>query len=410
MPSLFGLGALVAAVVTVVIDAHVDLQVREHDFLVRDASTALTLTSVVATAMLAFLGIVFATTLVAIQLAASQYSPRAVRVFVRSRLTKFSLGIFVATFMFSIVTLVAIRSANRAGGRFTPTLSTAGVVLLVIATLIAFLLFANGTARLLRVQYLVERIATDCRNDLHAAFPTVEEHTPADRPEPSPGSIELATRTEGVLDAVDVGDLTTLAADHGGWIDLRAPIGSYVGFGSTVAILHFAPSSGGADARDLAARIDRCLLFSNERTTLQDPGFGFRQLVDIAIRALSPAVNDPTTAVQVIDRLVDLLARIVERPDPSGWYVDDAGVVRVRTPVDTYDELVTLAFTEIIRYGADSPQVVRRLRAAFEQLSDTAGANASSVRMQQLLDAATGDLAVPAFRALGEVADRRGLG
>src|SRR6185312_11052613 len=101
-----GLGALVIATVTVVIDDSLDLKVASSRFLVGDTGTALTLTSVVATAMLAFLGIVFATTLVAIQLAASQYSPRAVRVFVRSRLTKVSLGIFVATFVFSIVTLI----------------------------------------------------------------------------------------------------------------------------------------------------------------------------------------------------------------------------------------------------------------------------------------------------------------
>ena len=145
----------------IALDEHFDFQVRGQRLLVGDADTALTLTSVVATGMLAFLGIVFATTLVAIQLAASQYSPRAVRVFVRSRLTKVCLGIFVATFVFSIVTLIAIRSARGKDAPFTPVLSTTGVALLVVATLVAFLVFANGTTRLLRVQYLIERIAED---------------------------------------------------------------------------------------------------------------------------------------------------------------------------------------------------------------------------------------------------------
>ena len=114
---------------TIVLDDSLNLHVHGDRFLVGDTNTALTLTSVVATGMLAFLGIVFATTLVAIQLAASQYSPRAVRVFVRSRLTKVSLGIFVATFVFSIVTLIAIRSADQRGGGFTPVLSTSGVAI-----------------------------------------------------------------------------------------------------------------------------------------------------------------------------------------------------------------------------------------------------------------------------------------
>ena len=167
VPTLFGIGALLLAVVAIALDNSLDFQVHGDRFLVGDTDTALTLTSVVATGMLAFLGIVFATTLVAIQLAASQYSPRAVRVFVRSRLTKLSLGVFVATFVFSIVTLIAIRSADASGNGFTPVLSTTAVTLLVIATLIAFLFFANGTARLLRVQYLVERIAEETRPAAH---------------------------------------------------------------------------------------------------------------------------------------------------------------------------------------------------------------------------------------------------
>src|SRR6478752_3033522 len=164
---LFGLAALVGAVVMVALDSRLDFQVHESRYLVGDTDTALTLTSVVATGMLAFLGIVFATTLVAIQLAASQYSPRAVRVFVRSRLTKVSLGIFVATFVYSIVTLIAIRSAQGRDRGFIPVLSTTGVAILVVATLVSFLAFANGTAQLLRVQYLIERIAGETRLALH---------------------------------------------------------------------------------------------------------------------------------------------------------------------------------------------------------------------------------------------------
>ena len=87
---------------------------------------------------------------------------------------------------------------------------------------------------------------------------------------------------------------------------------------------------------------------------------------------LSPAVNDPTTAVQAIDRMVDLLATVAGRPDPAGWYVDDAGVVRLRCREPSLGRMIDLAFIEVIRYGADSPQVVRRLHAAFDVLSGVA--------------------------------------
>jgi uncharacterized membrane protein len=107
---------------------------------------------------------------------------------------------------------------------------------------------------------------------------------------------------------------------------------------------------------------------SPARTLYQDPSYGIRQLVDIAIRALSPAVNDPTTAVQSLDRLHGVLRAIAARPDPSGCYLDPAGAVRLTEPVAGWDRLVDLAFTEVGLYGSGSPQVTRKLFAIFDDL------------------------------------------
>ena len=109
------------------------------------------------------------------------------------------------------------------------------------------------------------------------------------------------------------------------------------------------------------------------RTLYQDPSYGVRQLVDIAIRALSAAVNDPTTAVQALDRLHALLRAVAEAPDPSGCYVDGSGVVRLVVPVPGWDRLVALAFTEIAFYGSDAPQISRKLTAIFDDLEECAG-------------------------------------
>ncbi len=406
VPALFGAAALLAALITVALDDSFDFHAANSRFLVGDTGTALTLTSVVATGMLAFLGIVFATTLVAIQLAASQYSPRAVRVFVRSRLTKVALGIFIATFVYSIVTLIAIRSTQGRNRGFTPVISTTGVALLVVATLVAFLLFANGTARLLRVQYLVERIANETRPALAAGFPQGGEVAAVLRPTPAPAPLIIGARTHGVIDAVDVRGLATLAAEASGWVEVTRPIGS-LRREPVPPLRGCTPAS--ASPVDTDGFVCEQFLLTNERSLLLDPGFGLRQLVDIAIRALSPAVNDPTTAVQVIDRVVDLLGTVIERPDPTGWYMDDAGTARVRLPVDTFDELATLGFAEIIRYGADSPQVARRLRAAFDDLASR-GPRPGIVALQQLLDAATNDAMPSAFAALATSPDPRGLG
>lgn len=193
---------------------------------------------------------------------------------------------------------------------------------------------------------------------------------------------------------------------------MTVPVGSYVPHGGTIAIVHRGASPSPVTAADLAARVDACLLFTNERTLLQDPGFGFRQLVDIASRALSPAVNDPTTAVQVVDRLTDLLGQIVDRNDPSGWFSGASNIARVHLELDDLRGLTTLAFTEVIRYGVDSPQVVRRLHSAFDQL-DARAASAGRVgieEMRRLLAAATDESAPSAFLEISAVPDPRGLG
>src|SRR4029077_5750577 len=136
--------------------------------------------------------------------------------------------------------------------------------------------------------------------------------------------------------------------------------GEYLAHGTPVAVVH------GADLR--AGDVTRFFLVRGERTFVQDPAFGFRQLVDVAIRALSPAVNDPTTGVQAIDRLSDLLVVTGRRPDPTGLRVDADGVVRVRRHLRNFEAMLVLSMTEIIRYGADAPQVVRRLRAVLDDL------------------------------------------
>ena len=243
-----------------------------------------------------------------------------------------------------------------------------GVALLVVATLVAFLVFANGTTRLLRVQYLIERIAEDTRTALQLAFGD-EDVVECARPDPSLPLWRLCrSRTACSTRSTSVRCSRWRSSSTGGW---RSPRRSGA---ISDAILRLASCVRGAAERRrrttmrLRGRSTNVCCSRTSASLLQDHGFGFRQLVDIAIRALSPAVNDPTTAVQVVDRLADLLGRIPDRPGPSGWFAGESGVARVHVPPDDFDELMTLAFAEIIRYGADSPQVARRVSAALDTL------------------------------------------
>ena len=181
-------------------------------------------------------------------------------------------------------------------------------------------------------------------------------------------------------------------------------MGEYLAHGTPVALVHH------GDLHD--REVTRFFLIRGERAFVQDPAFGFRQLVDTAIRALSPAVNDPTTGVQAIDRLSDLLAITGSRLDPTGLRVDSAGTVRIKRKLRDFDRLLVLSLTEVIRYGADAPQVVRRLRAMLDELESTLPQerHAAIARQRSLLDA-TVSAALPApFTAVASTADREGLG
>jgi uncharacterized membrane protein len=405
MPTIFAVAAIGAANLTIWLDARVDAPIGVRPDLVSDPTTAATFAGAIAAATLAFVAVVFATTLVAIQLAASQYSPRAVRVFIRSRVTRVTLGLFLATFVFSLIVLVSNRASVAPAKQFAPVVSVSTLLALILATVFGFVAYLHGVVRLMRVQYLLETIATETRRAILENFPPASAYVEVEPPraDPSPHRI-CHTGTAGVITATDLHGLAELCRQKECWLELTVGVGEYLAHGTLIALVH------GGDLQD--RDVTRFFLIRGERTFVQDPAFGFRQLVDTAIRALSPAVNDPTTGVQAIDRICDLLAITGCRLDPTGLRVDSAGTVRVKRKLRDFDALLVLALTEVIRYGADAPQVVRRLRGAFDELESTLPKerHAAIARQRGLLDAAA-SAALPApFTAVSSTADREGLG
>jgi uncharacterized membrane protein len=255
------------------------------------------------------------------------------------------------------------------------------------------------------VQYLLEAIAAETRGAIEENFPPASAYADVEPPSPDPSPRRLCyTGTAGVVTATDLHGLAELCRQEECWLELTVGVGEYLAHGTPVALVH------GGDLRD--RDVTRFFLIRGERTFVQDPAFGFRQLVDVAIRALSPAVNDPTTGVQAIDRISDLLAITGHRPDPTGLRVDASGTVRLKRKLRNFDGLLVLALTEVIRYGADAPQVVRRLHAMLDELQATLPAerHAAIGRQRSLLEAAV-SAALPApFASVALVADREGLG
>jgi uncharacterized membrane protein len=328
-----------------------------------------------------------------------------VRVFIRSRVTRVTLGLFLATFVFAMVIVVSNRSSVASAKQFAPVLSVGLLLLLTLATVFGFVAYLHGVVRLMRVQYLLETIATEGRQAIDINFPPLSAYVEAEPPVVDPDASELSDGGRaGVITATDLFGMVELCREHDCWLELTVGVGEYLGRGTRFAIVH------GTGPDETA--VTRFLLIGGERSFVQDPAFGFRQLVDTAIRALSPAVNDPTTAVQAIDRISDLLVAAGSNPDPTGLRVDDAGTVRIKRQLRGFEALLVLALTEIIRYGADAPQVVRRLHALLNDLERALPAerHPSVDRQRELLEATVATTMPGPFQILSSTPDREGLG
>jgi uncharacterized membrane protein len=331
------------------------------------SSSAEALLGIIAASMLTFVGVVFTITLVALQLASAQLSPRVIRTFARSGITKLAFGVFLATFAYAIVVIVVEGSTSSASVlRLAVTLG----VLFVLASLVIFVVYVTATMRLLQVSWVVTAVADETRRDLGRNRPVATSHVSAVAPsfDDDPRLVRLREEREdgsggqfGVILGVDRARLVDLGQQYDCVLQILAKVGEYLPIGRAVVAVH------GADGpSDDAVR--GCVHLGRSRTMYQDPLYGIRQLVDVASQALSPAINQPTTAVVVVDRLEELLLRIGRRPQPTGFFVDTNRVVRLVSPEPTWAETVDLAFTEIAIYGASSPAVTRRLAAAYDRL------------------------------------------
>lgn len=350
-------------------DRYLIMQPHMMVWLVGTTSSAIAVTSVIATSMLSFLAVVFSITLVALQLASQQFSPRVLRIFARSTVVKMTLGLFIATFAFS---LVLLSEAARREEIEAPLVSLSMAILLVFTSIIVFVEFVATIINMMRIGNIIKIVADETRAAIidnflpEMAYAECEARTleypiqiiAYDHPRASP----LVSRDpQGVLEAISYVHLVQLARQHNCVLQVLPRVGEYIVSGTPVVEVY---GSTDLDPRQVLAT----LMVGPERTLFQDPAFGFRTLVDIAAQALSAAVNAPTTASQVIERLIDLLLEIARRPAPSGYYADEESVLRLVRPVFTWPEYVDLAFTEIIEYGGTASQVRQRLLQGFDQL------------------------------------------
>lgn len=322
------------------------------------AEDAKTIITTVSSAMMTFIGVVFSISLVAVQMASGQFTPRVVRIFVRSRITKLTFSVFLATFVMSL--LVMAGYDGESDPRLVssvPLVQSSLTMAMVVVSLVLFIAYVNTMVRLMRVGYVIDRIGREAVGVLRKQERGWEQGAALGE---ETSRISYEGRA-GVLRDVYIARLVRVAARRGVVLRLIPRIGDFVVPGTPVLAVH----GGRAPTRH---SLRRSVSVGVERTFHQDLGFGLRQLSDIALRALSPAVNDPTTAVQAIDRIVQFLSVAVGLPLGALHHRDKGGTVRLVQPVPTWGDLVDLGFTEIRIAVAGSPQVSRRLMAALDDL------------------------------------------
>ena len=384
VPALFGLGAAICALLVLALDRQLAEEGLEFFRFGGTADGARSVLSAVAQSMLTFTGLVFTITMLVLQLAANQLSPRVMRTYLRDRKNQVVLGLFVATFLFTLVVLREVRSPNGDEG-FVPGVSVWVSFALLVASIGAFVFYIDHMAHAIRASTVIANIGDEAREALDRLYPEdgADQGLEAGAADIGRPVRDVEADRAGVLVSIDDQGLVEAMREHGMAVEVVPTVGDFITRGSVVFRLFDGPGAGEPALRDDAAggstraddldgRLRAGLTLGNERTMRQDLAFGIRQLVDIGVRALSPGTNDPTTAVQAMDQVHDVMRQLVRRPFPSSLVRDDAGVVRLVKRTPRWDDFVALAFDELRLYGAGHLQVTRRLAFALEDVASIA--------------------------------------
>jgi uncharacterized membrane protein len=407
-PVVGAIVALLVAAAALTVDQFIDWRDAPPPIFVGDPDTARTLLSVIAGAVATLLALIFTVIAVVIQLAIGHYTPRALSLLLGDRPTHFTIGVFVGTFTYALVVLLYLPLLVTDDGVVSGLSMTLAFALAVIA-IATFAVFSNHIIHSVRATSLIHRIAAETRATIDALYaPFSEEtevkHSSTAAPSGAPRQL-LGAPKPGVLVDVDEMALLEQAVAADGVLAIRQPVGAFVPEGAPLLAIH----GGTVDVERALSAIE----LAGDRDLRLDASFGVRQLMDIAARALSSGVNDPATAVQVLDELHDLLRRLTQRSLSDGRYYDSGGRLRVLLRIVEWEEVVVLSLDDMRRLGLGSMAVMRRLRAVIEDLLTVAPPSRRASLEQQLLlldQAAESSFATEFERKLARQADVRGTG
>lgn len=372
VPALLVLAAIVLAVILIEVDASLQgryLQERWPRLFGAGAGGSRDMLAAIATSMITVAGVAFSITIVALSLASTQYTSRVVRNFMRDRANQVVLGSFLGIFVYCLVVLRTLREGEH---MFNPALAVLFAVVLALLGIGCLIFFIHHMALSIQAESILKSAAEETIDAVRRLFPVLLADSddagmpPADPPPADdPRWRAIASPASGYLVMVDDDALVAAAVSRSMVIRVEKAVGEFVIEGEPIlsVIESASPSAGSIDADVLAA----CVI-ERQRTMVQDVGFGIRQIVDVALRALSPGINDTTTAIACVQWLAVILSHLAGRRMGPATVLQD-GRIRLISCAPGFGDMVSAAFRQIRQHACDNATVLESLIGALDRIA-----------------------------------------
>ena len=334
---------------------------------------ARSLLSAVAGSIISVAATAFSITIVALQLAASNYSPRLLRNFMQDVGNQIVLGVFIGTFIYCLLVLRTVRGDGDDYDRFVPQISVTVGIVLALTSIGVLIYFIHHASTIIQVSHIISEASVDLHRAIERLFPEeIGRSLPKSKQhfQAIPDNFErdaylVKAKNSGYLQAIDDEELMKIAQTRKLLLQIKSRPGRFVVKGSNLVMVF----PGECVNRKLCQQINDAFVFGRQRTEQQDVEFPINQLVDIALRAISPGINDPTTAIQCIDSLSAGLSHLAQREIPSPYRYDDNNNLRVIAEPFTFAGLTDAAFNQIRQYGKSDVGVVIRMLEAIATIA-----------------------------------------
>ncbi|GII79128.1 hypothetical protein Sru01_41100 [Sphaerisporangium rufum] len=338
------------------------------------ADAARSVLEAIAGSLITVTSLTFSLTVVTLQLASSQYSPRLLRTFSADRLVQLTLALFLATFTYALTVLRTVRAPDEQQALFVPQVAVTTGFVLALVSVLALVMFLAHLAQEIRVESLLRKVHADAEKTVRRILPPRQEASDSAGstvPVPPTGALPLPSPSSGFVVRVDEQALLSAAVQADAVVYLDCCPGSLLiaGTPAGVAWSRTADSLSGETGTDLAAKVAKAIDNRPERSAAHDLTYGIRQIVDVAVRALSPGINDPTTAVHALGHLSSLLCELAGRQLGPRLLTDGHDRIRVVLSRPDFADLLDLAIQQPRHYGGDDPAVLAQLLSMLRDLA-----------------------------------------